>query len=82
VEMKGAPVVTEDVVEAAVVDEQEQGIAAELLESGDGHRTTFVGRLDTTSSVKPDMEIELSVDTQTLQFFDLETGHAIHESAV
>jgi multiple sugar transport system ATP-binding protein len=82
VEMKGAPVVTEDVVEAAVVDEQEQGIAADLLDSGDGHRATFVGRLDTTSSVKPDMEIELAVDTQKLQFFDLETGHAIHESAV
>jgi multiple sugar transport system ATP-binding protein len=82
VEMKGAPVVTEDVVEAAVVDEQEQGIAADLLESGDGHRATFVGRLDTASSVKPDMEIELAVDTQKLQFFDLETGHSIQESAV
>jgi multiple sugar transport system ATP-binding protein len=82
VEMKGAPVVTEDVVEAAVVDEQEQGIAADLLDSGDGHRATFVGRLDTISSVKPDIEIELAVDTQKLQFFDLETGHAIHESAV
>jgi multiple sugar transport system ATP-binding protein len=82
VEMKGAPVVTEDVVEGAVVDEQEQEIAADLLDSGDRNRTTFVGRLDTASSVKPDMEIELVVDTQKLQFFDLETGHAIHESAV
>jgi multiple sugar transport system ATP-binding protein len=82
VEMKGTPVVTEDVLEAAVVDEQEQTIAADLLDSGDGRLATFVGRLETTSSVKPDMEIELAVDTQTLQFFDLETGHAIHESAV
>jgi multiple sugar transport system ATP-binding protein len=82
VEMKGAPVVTEDVVEGAVVDEQEQEIAADLLDSGDRNRTTFVGRLDTASSVKPDMEIELVVDTQKLQFFDLATGHAIHESAV
>jgi multiple sugar transport system ATP-binding protein len=82
VEMKGAPVVTEDVVEGAVVDEHEQEIAADLLDSGDGHRATFVGRLDTASSVKPDMEIELVVDAQKLQFFDLETGHAVHESAV
>jgi multiple sugar transport system ATP-binding protein len=82
VEMKGAPVVTEDVVEGAVVDEQEQEIAADLLDSGDRNRATFVGRLDTASSVKPDMEIELVVDTQKLQFFDLETGHSIHESAV
>jgi multiple sugar transport system ATP-binding protein len=82
VEMKGAPVVTEDVIEGAVVDEQEQEIAADLLDSGDRNRATFVGRLDTASSVKPDMEIELVVDTRKLQFFDLETGHAIHESAV
>jgi multiple sugar transport system ATP-binding protein len=82
VEMKGAPVVTEDVVEGAVVDKEEQEMAADLLDSGDGNRATFVGRLDTASSVKPDMEIELVVDTQKLQFFDLETAHAIHESAV
>ena len=81
VEMKGSPVVSEDVVEGAVVDEQEQEIAADLLDSG-GTRTTFVGRLDTASRVTPDSEIELAVDTQKLQFFDLETGHAIHESAV
>ena len=32
--------------------------------------------------VRPDTDIELAVDTQKLQFFDLETGHAIQESAV
>jgi multiple sugar transport system ATP-binding protein len=83
VEMKVAPVVTEDVVEGAVVDEEETALAADLMgESGDGHRTTFVGRLDPASTVRPDSEVELVVDTQKLQFFDLETGHAIHESAV
>jgi multiple sugar transport system ATP-binding protein len=83
VEMNATPVVTEDVVEGAVVDEAEQEIAADLLgEHGDGHRTTFVGRFDAASRVKPDTDVELVVDTQKLQFFDLETGHAIHESAV
>jgi multiple sugar transport system ATP-binding protein len=83
VEMNVAPVVTEDVVEGAVVDEEETALAADLMgESGDGHRTTFVGRLDPASAVRPDSQIELVVDTQKLQFFDLETGHAIHESAV
>jgi len=83
VEMNASPVVTEDVVEAAVVDEEEAGLAADLMgESGDGHRTTFVGRLDPASGVRPGSEIELVVNTQKLQFFDLETGHAIHESAV
>jgi multiple sugar transport system ATP-binding protein len=82
VEMKGAPVLTEDVVEGAIVDSDEQEMAADLLDSGDANRATFVGRLDTASPVKPDMDIELVVDTQKLQFFDLETGHSIHESAV
>jgi multiple sugar transport system ATP-binding protein len=83
VEINVAPVVTEDVVEGAVVDEEEQEIAADLLgEHGDGQRTTFVGRFDPASTVKADSDVELIVDTQKLQFFDLETGHAIHESAV
>jgi multiple sugar transport system ATP-binding protein len=85
VEMNATPVVTEDVVEGAVVDEEEHAMAADLLgESGDGegHRTTLVGRLDPASRVRPDSDVELVVNTEKLQFFDLETGHAIHESAV
>jgi multiple sugar transport system ATP-binding protein len=81
--VNATPVVTEDVVEGAVVEQEEQEIAADLLgEHGDGHRSTFVGRFDPASTVKPDTDVELVVDTQKLQFFDLETGHAIHESAV
>src|SRR5882724_7336096 len=82
VEMKATPVVTEDVVEGAVVDEAEHELAADLLDSADGDLTTFVGRFDPSSRVRPDDEVELVVDTEKLQFFDLETGHAIHESAV
>jgi multiple sugar transport system ATP-binding protein len=82
VEIKATPVVTEDVVEGAVVDEAEHEMAADLLESKNGNRSTFVGRFDPSSQVRPDDEIELVVDTEKLQFFDLETGYAIHESAV
>jgi multiple sugar transport system ATP-binding protein len=83
VELKAKPVVTEDVVEGAVVEEEEQALAADLMgDSGDEGRATFVGRLDAGSKVKADSEVELVVDTAKLQFFDLETGHAIHESAV
>jgi len=82
VEMNATPVVTEDVVEGAVVDEAEHELAADLLESANGNRSTFVGRFDPSSQVRPDDEIELVVDTEKLQFFDLETGYAIHESAV
>ena len=82
VEVKASAVVTEDVVEGAVVDETEHEIVADLLDSDDEGRTTFVGRFDPSSQVRPGDEIELVVDTGKLQFFDLETGHAIHESAV
>jgi multiple sugar transport system ATP-binding protein len=82
VEMQAAPVVTEDVVEGAVVQQEEQAVAADLIgDHGSGKKTTFVGRLDPSSGVAPDTDIELVVDTEKLQFFDLETGHAIHESA-
>jgi multiple sugar transport system ATP-binding protein len=81
VEMQATPVVTEDVIEGAVDDEAEHEIAADLREST-GDRTTFVGRFDPSSRVRPDDAIELVVDTEKLQFFDLDTGHAIHESTV
>ncbi len=83
VELNAKPVVTEDVVEGAVVHEEEQSVAADLMgDHGNGNKTTFVGRLDPASGVKPDGDVELVVDTEKLQFFDLETGYAIHESAV
>src|SRR5256714_2984967 len=84
VQMHGTAVTTDDVVEGAVVHEEEQAVAVDLMsDTGTGgHHTTFVGRLDPASRVKPDSDIELVVDTQKLQFFDLDTGHAIHESAV
>jgi multiple sugar transport system ATP-binding protein len=83
VELNAKPVVTEDVVEGAVVNAEEQEVAADLMgEHGDGNKTTFVGRFDPASRVKPDSDVELVVNTEKLQFFDLETGYAIHESAV
>jgi multiple sugar transport system ATP-binding protein len=78
VEMPATPVATEDVVEGAVVDEEEHAVAADLIgDHGEGKKTTFVGRLDPASRVKPDSDVELAVDTEKLQFFDLETGFAV-----
>jgi multiple sugar transport system ATP-binding protein len=82
VELKATPVVTEEVVEGAVYEADEAEIVTDLMSEDESGRTTFVGRLDPGSRARPDMEIELVVNTQKLQFFDLETGHAIHESAV
>jgi multiple sugar transport system ATP-binding protein len=78
IEVQAKPVVTEDVVEGAVVNAEEQEVAADLMsESASGAKATLVGRLDPASRVKPDSEVELAVDTEKLQFFDLETGFTI-----
>jgi multiple sugar transport system ATP-binding protein len=76
VEVHAKPVVTEDVVEGAVVSAEEHEVAADLM-SEDGAKATLVGRLDPSSRVKPDSEVELTVESEKLQFFDLETGFAI-----
>jgi multiple sugar transport system ATP-binding protein len=77
VEVHAKPVVTEDVVEGIAVKE-EQEVAADLLgDTGEGAKATLVGRLDPASRVRPDDDLELAVDTEKLQFFDLETGFTI-----
>src|SRR5690242_13408846 len=76
VEVQAKPVVTEDVVEGAVVSAEEHEVAADLM-SENGAKATLVGRLDPSSRVKPDSEVELTVESEKLQFFDLETGFAI-----
>jgi multiple sugar transport system ATP-binding protein len=78
VEMRATPVVTDDVVEGAVVDAEEHTVAADLIgDRGEGRKATFVGRFDPSSGVKPDSNVELAVATEKLQFFDLETGFAV-----
>src|SRR5689334_12887520 len=65
VEVHAKPVVTDDVVEGAVVDAEEQVLAADLMgDSGNGAKATLVGRLDPASRVRPDTPVELSVDTE------------------
>jgi multiple sugar transport system ATP-binding protein len=78
IEVLAKPVVTEDVVEGAVVNAEEREITADLMSEGaNGAKSTLVGRLDPASRVKPDSDVELAVDTEKLQFFDLETGFTI-----
>lgn len=78
IEIHAKPVVTDDVVEGAVTDAGEHEMAADLLgDSGNGNKATFVGRFDPASRVKPNTSVELAVDVEKLQFFDLETGFAV-----
>jgi multiple sugar transport system ATP-binding protein len=75
VELSGKPVVTDDVLEGAV--ELEEAMVDELAQRADEERTTFVGRFDAESQVRPDHIIDMTVDTEKAQFFDLESGVAI-----
>src|SRR5262249_16174604 len=77
VEVHAKPVVTEDVLEGPVVSGEDQEVGADLLGESGGAKATLVGRLDPSSRVRPDSEVELAVETEKLQFFDLETGFTI-----
>jgi len=67
------PAVTDETRELAedIGDE----VAFERLEQDS---TTFVGRFDPRSGVKPDQRIEVAVDTRSLHVFDPETALAIY----
>jgi multiple sugar transport system ATP-binding protein len=77
VEVHAKPVVTDDVVEGIAVKEEQEVATDVLTAGGNGTKATLVGRLDPASRVKPDDDVELAVNTEKLQFFDLETGFAI-----
>jgi multiple sugar transport system ATP-binding protein len=79
VELAGKPVVTDEVLEGAI--ELEDAMIDNLTQKARDEQTTFVGRFDASSEVRPDYVIEMTVDTTKLQFFDLETGLAIRDSA-
>jgi multiple sugar transport system ATP-binding protein len=79
VELTGKPVVTDDVLEGAV--ELEDAMLDDLAQKADEERTTFVGRFDAESDVRPDHIVDMAVDTTKLQFFDLETGTSIRAGA-
>jgi multiple sugar transport system ATP-binding protein len=65
------PVVTEDVVAAEEVEDEET-----LTQLGDG-RATFTARVDTRSRARPREPVRLTVDPASLHFFDPGTGRAV-----
>ena len=75
VEVPGKPVVTDDVVEGTA--EVDDALVDDLAQKADEERTTFVGRFHAESEVRPTHVVDMVVDTNKLQFFDLETGIAI-----
>jgi multiple sugar transport system ATP-binding protein len=77
VEIQAPPVMSDEVLEGAIVETEEKATVAELLATEDGHRSTIVGRLEPAAAVRPGKPVELGVDADKLHFFDLETGLAI-----
>jgi multiple sugar transport system ATP-binding protein len=75
VDFRAKPVVNEEIIEG--VHEGEQALTETLEKQARELHMTLVGRFDASSEAKPDQEIELTVDTRKLHFFDLDTGLAI-----
>ena len=80
VELEGKPVVTDDVLEGAV-ELQDTAVREDLEQQVEEQRSTFVGRFDASSEIRPGHIIDMAVDTSKLQLFDLETGLAIRTGA-
>ncbi len=77
VEVAGRRVASDEAAE--VVDDM--AMADDLALDPSGDHTIFIGRFDAASEVRPGHIVELAVDTTKLQFFDLETGSTIRETA-
>jgi multiple sugar transport system ATP-binding protein len=74
-EVPVAPVVTEEVLEVA--EDVDRALSEDLRAEARGERSVFVGRFDARSTVRVGDEIEATVDTDRLHFFDLETELAL-----
>jgi multiple sugar transport system ATP-binding protein len=79
VEVGGKPVVTDDVLEGTA--EVDEALVDELALTGGDEQTTLVGRFHAESEVRPNHIVEMVIDTNKLQFFDLETGSTIRDQA-
>jgi multiple sugar transport system ATP-binding protein len=79
VEVGGKPVVTDDVLEGTA--EVDEALVDDLTLKAADEQTTLVGRFHAESEVRPNHIVEMVVDTNKLQFFDLETGSTIRDQA-
>jgi multiple sugar transport system ATP-binding protein len=68
-EVPVAPVVTEEVLEVA--EDVDRALSEDLRAEARGQRSVFVGRFDARSTVRIGDEVEATVDTDRLHFFDL-----------
>jgi multiple sugar transport system ATP-binding protein len=78
VEVAAKPVVSDEVIE---VVEGDEAVVQDLQADAAALRTTIVARFDAATRAKPGGDVEITVDTRKLQFFDLETGSTIRDKA-
>jgi multiple sugar transport system ATP-binding protein len=74
-EVAVAPVVTEEVLEVA--EDVDRALSEDLRAEAHGQRSIFVGRFDARSTVLVGDEVEATVDTDRLHFFELDTELAL-----
>jgi multiple sugar transport system ATP-binding protein len=75
VEVEAEPVVTQEVLEVA--GDADRALADDLRSEAEERRTTFVCRFAIETTVRAGDEALVSVATDKLQFFDLETETAV-----
>jgi multiple sugar transport system ATP-binding protein len=78
VEVAARPLSADEVIE---VVEGDEAVVQSLEEAAASGRTTVVARFDAATKVRPDVDVEMAVDAEKLQFFDLETGATIRDRA-
>jgi multiple sugar transport system ATP-binding protein len=78
IEIEAKPVLQEEVLEG-LVDVEEIDVVADIKAEAAGARATIVGRLESTSGVRPDVRMEVTVDSLKLHFFDLDSSDAIRD---
>jgi hypothetical protein len=61
------------------VVEGDEAVRQDLETAAAERRTTIVARFDAGTRAKPGADVEVAVEAEKLQFFDLETGSAIRE---
>jgi multiple sugar transport system ATP-binding protein len=76
VELEGKQVLTDDVIEGAV-ELEDVAVREGLEQQAQEQRTTFVGRFEAESEIRPNHIVDMAVDASKLQLFDLETGLSI-----